>query len=152
MGFVNHISQMDEKIWLSLKDFFHQLGVYLLPTMTVSYQGKLKGGLDGQNPFNALADLSDRTCIRGKGDEKDRSKKEQALHPVRNDAPPSWPAQAAPEATPRREPLRRGEDPLFCGGVRSQNHSGGVDPLRQRSRGECPAGISNGAHHFSLLK
>jgi tRNA1Val (adenine37-N6)-methyltransferase len=36
------------------------------------------------------------------------------LHPVRSDAPPAWP-----------EPLRRGEGPLFCGGVRSQNNSGG---------------------------
>jgi hypothetical protein len=51
--------------------------------------------------------------------EKSYPKKEQDLHPVRNDAP------------------------LLCGGVWSQNNSGGV---------WCPAGISNGVHPFLFLE
>jgi hypothetical protein len=47
-------------------------------------------------------------------DEESYPKKEQDLHPVRNDAPTAWP-----------EPLRRGEGPLLCGGVSPQNNSGG---------------------------
>ena len=67
---------------LSLKDSFHQLGVYLFSVSTVSDHSKLKWRFDRLDFFNALADLSDRSCIRGKGDEKKGSKKEQDLYPL----------------------------------------------------------------------
>ena len=44
----------------------------------------------------------------------------------------------------------RNSAPLLCSGVTFQIIPAGFNPLRQRLRGECPAGISNRVYFFLL--
>jgi hypothetical protein len=82
MRFGDHISQMDDKIGLSLKNSRHQLGVNLLAIPTISDEGKLKRRIDRFDLFDVLADILDRSCMGGKRDKKDTKGKEQAFPPI----------------------------------------------------------------------
>jgi hypothetical protein len=61
---------MDEEVRLSFKSSFHQSNINLISIPAVSDHGKLEWRFNRFEPLNILADLSDRSCIRRKGDEK----------------------------------------------------------------------------------
>jgi hypothetical protein len=72
---------------LPIENLLSQPAVNLFSVPAISNDSKLKGRLYGLNLAKALTDISDRTCVRGKRDEKSCSNQEQDLHRVRNEVP-----------------------------------------------------------------
>ena len=59
-GIADHVSEMDDKVRLVIDDISHQTRVGLCSVFTVSNCNKMVRGVEGFDPFDTLADLSDR--------------------------------------------------------------------------------------------
>ena len=72
---------MDKEMRVSFKGPSYQSSINLVSIPAVSDEGKLEWGFNRLELLNILADGSNRSCIRGEGDEKNSPKKEQGLDP-----------------------------------------------------------------------
>jgi hypothetical protein len=72
---------MDDKMRPPLKDLLHQSCKSFLSISTITNESKLKRRLYGLDPLDALADLSDRSRVGDKRDEKKEKRNDQFFPP-----------------------------------------------------------------------
>jgi hypothetical protein len=78
-GSADHVSEMDDKVRLSINDALQQPRVGLWSVSTVSDHHKMVRGVEGFDSFDTLPDLSDRLGLSiEREDEKESTERQRA--------------------------------------------------------------------------